>query len=282
MPSTFILPNGNPLLPCIVIAIGLSGCASAKLETAGSLSDYKGMVEANGTIAKSRQRIETADVMAAKTVTIVPTSFSAAASGDTLTEKQRSIVANAVDRSVCIGLSDRFQVVAPGQSADLTIHTKITHVTVTDVKIAAASKVVSAVPMFLSLGAPVPVPRIPAGMGTLSIEAEALNVEGQQKAAMLWARGTDILTGKPRVSAAGDAYDLASVYGDDFSKFLVTGKNPYKAGLSLPTMQKMKSSLGGTPKYAACDEFGRARIANLVAGGLGAAPEWLDKGGAHP
>ncbi|MBM7049204.1 DUF3313 family protein [Rhizobium lusitanum] len=278
MPQMFIVPNGTQALQCIALAVGLSGCVSAKLETGGTLTAYQGMTPENGVVAKSKQRMERADVMAARTVVIVPTTFSATASGEKLSEQQRRVIANAVDRSVCIGLSDRFQIVAPEQSADLTIHTTITHVTVTNAKIAAASKVASAVPTFLSFGAPVPVPRIPIGMGTLSIEAEALNREGQQKAALLWARGTDVLTGKARVSAAGDAYDLASMYGNDFSKFLVTGKNPYSAGISLPTTQKLKSSLGGNPKYAACEKFGKAGVANFVAGALGAPPEWVDKG----
>ncbi|CAN5144332.1 DUF3313 domain-containing protein [soil metagenome] len=241
-------PQSVSLFRFLVLGAGLSGCAAANLETSGSLSTYGGMTQANGVVAQSQQRIEKEDVLAARTVAILPTAFSTAASRAELTDKQRHIIANAIDRSVCIGLSDRFTVVARGETADLIVKAKITHVTVTDANIAAASKVAAAVPMFLSLGAPVPVPRIPFGMGTLSVEAEALDPKGKQKAAMLWARGTDILTGKARVSAAGDAYDLASTFGDDFSKFLVTAESPYTNGLSLPTMQKMSSSLGGDPK----------------------------------
>ena len=39
---------------------------------------------------------------------------------------------------------------------------------------------------------------------------------------MVWARGADIITSKPKVSTAGDAYDLAKAFADDFSKLVVT------------------------------------------------------------
>ncbi len=97
---------------------------------------------------------------------------------------------------------------------------------------------------------------------------------------MVWARAADSLTSTARVSAAGDAYDLASAFGDDFSKFLVTGETPFNGKLSLPTMQRVTSSLGGQPKNSACDAFGRGGLQTLVGGRLGAPPEWVDEGGA--
>jgi hypothetical protein len=256
----------------------LAGCATAPLTTSGSLSSYDSLAPSNGTLTQSRLHVDRAEVLAATTVAIAPTSFSGEAAQVELSDKQRQVVANAVDRSICIGLSDRFQVVPAGQSADLKVHATITHVTLTDPAMAGASKVVSAVPMFLSLSVPVPVPRIPIGLGSLSIESEARDAKGQQKAAMVWARAADSLTSTPRVSAAGDAYDLASAFGDDFSKMLVTAETPFNKGLSVPTMQRVTSSLGGAPKNAACDAFGRAGIKGFVGGRLGAPPEWIDDG----
>jgi hypothetical protein len=43
-------------------------------------------------------------------------------------------------------------------------------------------------------------------------------------------------------------------------------------------MHRVTSSLGGAPKNAACDAFGRAGIQGLVGGRLGAPPEWIDEG----
>jgi Protein of unknown function (DUF3313) len=269
-------------LSCGLALIGLgalqSGCATAPLATSGSLSAYDSLAPSNGTLTQSKLRVDRAEVLAAKTVSISRTSFSSEAAQIELSEKQRKIIANAVDRSICIGLSDRFQVVPAGQSADLNVHATVTHVTLTDPGMAGASKVASAVPMFLSLSVPVPMPRIPIGMGSLSIESEARNARGEQKAAMVWARAADSITSSARVSPAGDAYDLASAFGDDFSKLLVTGETPFNKKLSIPTMHRVTSSLGGAPKNVACDAFGRAGIQGLVGGRLGVPPEWIDEG----
>jgi hypothetical protein len=258
------------------LALGLSGCATAPLETSGSLASYDGLAPASGVVTQSKLKVDKEGVLAATSVAIVPTSFSGAAARVDLTDKQRKVIANAVDRSVCIGLSDRFTVAAPGQGADLTVHATITHVTVTDATIAGVSKAASIAPMFIQAGVPIVVPRIPFGLGSLSVEAEARDVKGAQKAALVWARGADILTSKPRVSASGDAYDLASEFGNDFSKLLVTGESPFDKKLSLPSMQRLKSSFGGDPKNAACDAFGRTGIQALIGSSMGTPPEWID------
>jgi hypothetical protein len=257
---------------------GLAGCASAPLTTSGSLMSYDGLAPAEGVVTQSRLRVDKAEILAAKTVAIVPTSYSSAASRAELSDKQRHVIANAVDRSVCIGLSDRFEIVPPGQGADLAVHVTITDVTVTDAGVSGASKVASSVPMFLSGGASyIIVPRIPFGMGSLSVEAEARDIRGQQKAAFVWARGADILTSTPRVSASGDAYDLAGEFGADFSKLLITGDSPFDKKLALPSQQRVQSALGGKPKYAACDAFGRTGVPALLSGKmLGSPPEWVD------
>jgi hypothetical protein len=227
-------------------------------------------------VAKSKLSINKADVLAARTIAITPTSFAAGALAPQLTEEQRHVIANAVDRSLCIGVSDRFVVVPRGERADLTVHVTLTHITLTDIIAAGASKAAAVVPMFVSTGTPIFVPRIPYGMGSLSAEAEAKDHDGKQKAAFVWARGADMLTSNARVAADGDAYDLAKELGADLSKFLNTGESPFRADLSMPSSQKVQSSFGGKPKYAACDAFGRAGVGAFLGGKLGAPPEWND------
>jgi len=96
---------------------------------------------------------------------------------------------------------------------------------------------------------------------------------------MLWSRGANMLTNKARVSEVGDAYSLSSAFGSDFSRMLVTGKDPFKQGFSTPSMQKIYASLGGSPKHEACKAFGRAPgVSGLVTGQLGLPPGWTDKG----
>jgi hypothetical protein len=106
-----------------------------------------------------------------------------------------------------------------------------------------------------------------------SYQREAVDPAGNQKAAMVWARGADSLTTKPRVSSAGDAYVLASSFGNDFSALLVTGSDPFKALPSMPSMQRVQSMLGGAPKQKACEAFGRgAGLTGLVGGAIGLPP----------
>jgi hypothetical protein len=80
------------------------------------------------------------------------------------------------------------------------VHVTVTHVTVTNPAVAGASKVASIVPRIISAGTPIPAPRIPLGMGSLSVEAEARDMRGRHKAAFVWARGADIVTSTPSAS----------------------------------------------------------------------------------
>jgi hypothetical protein len=271
-------------LCAILLLFPIGGCATAPLTEGGSLSSYDKLEPANGHVTQSKLWINKEDVLAAKTVKIIPTRFSPAAAQVPLSDRQRELISNAVDRSLCIGLSDRFQIVAPTEPADLTVHALVTGVTVTNEVAAGASKVVSFIPAALSLGVPVPVPRIPIGMGSLSIEAEAQGPAGEQKAAMIWARGADSFSSHPTISKVADAYDLAALFGNDFSQYLVAAKNPFKQMISIPSMQKIASELGSRPKNAVCETFGKAPgIGGMLAGGiLGAPPEWTDDGAAKP
>jgi len=152
----------------------------------------------------------------------------------------------------------------------------VTHATATSPTASGASQALSIAKTVALPGVPVPVPRLPVGLGSLSVEAEARDMQGRQKAAFVWARGADILTSTPRVSASGDAYDLASEFGADFSKLLITGDNPFDKKLSIPTMQRVKSSFGGEPKNPACDAFGRTGVSAFLGGRMGVPPEWAD------
>lgn len=260
----------------IAILVLLSGCASAPLTKSGSLSSYDNMKPSDGVLAKSMVRVSKDYVLAARTVRIVPTAFSQAAS-PTLSHEQRMLVANAVDRALCIGLSERFRVVGPDQPADLSTRVLVTQAAPTDEVAAGASKVVSFVPA--ALGVMAPVPRLPIGLGSLTLEAEAQDRGGRQQAAMIWARGANSFTNSPMVSTAGDAYDLAGSFAGDFGQLLVTGDSPFGKAPSMPSFDKIGSSLGGKPKYEACEAFGRAPgVVGMISGNIGLPPEWSDKG----
>jgi hypothetical protein len=265
----------------------VGGCATVPLERAGSLSSYQHLAPSDGLLTQAQVSVSKDEILAAKTIRVIPTSFptslSVAAAEAKLSEAQLRLIANAVDRSLCTGLSDRFAIVAGAQPADLTVRAFITRIIPTDEIAAAASKATSvAASVATAVGAitlPVPSLRFPIGLGGLALEAEAVDPTGSQKAAMLWARGADPVTSKPRVSAAGDAYELASSFGDDFSKLLVTGASPFKRLPSPPSMNRIGSLFGGAPKESACETFGRGPgVPGLLGSAIGAPPEWTDKG----
>lgn len=258
----------------------MAGCAAAPLTQGGSLSSYDGLKPANGQLTKSMLRVEKDDVLAAKTAKIVPTRFSETATEVKFSDQQRKLIGNAIDRSLCLGLSERFSIVPPWAPADLTVHAVVTDAKVTDKVAAGASKVVGFIPAALSVGVPVPVPRIPIGLGSLSVEAEAQSPTGEQKAAMIWGRGANSVTDKAQISTAADAYNLASSFGGDFSQLLVTGKSPFDQ-VSLPSMQKLGAAIGSKPKNAVCEMFGKSPgIKGMAGDALGMPPEWTDDGAA--
>jgi hypothetical protein len=262
----------------------IAACAAAvPLEQAGVLSSYQHLAPSSGFLTQAQVSVNKDEILAAKTVRIIPTSLSAAVAEAKLSEAQLTLIANAVDRSLCSGLSDRFHIVPRAQPADLTVHAFITRIIPTDETAAAASKVTSvATPVATAVAVvPVPVPalRIPIGLGGIALEAEAVDRTGSQKAAMVWARGADSVTSRPRVSSAGDAYDLAASFGADFSKLLVTGATPFKTLPSPPSMHRVGSLLGGAPKESVCEAFGRSPgVAGFVGSAMGLPPEWTDKG----
>jgi hypothetical protein len=221
-------------------------------------------------------------VLAAKTVRIIPTEFSISAARVPFTPIQRKLVSNAVDRSLCAGLSDRFEVVHNSQPADLTVQAVITHVVPTDVAAVGVSKGASIAKMIFLPGVPVPVPRVPVGLGSLSLEAEARDYGGQQKAAMVWGRGANALIGsKGRMSEEADAYAMATAFGEDFSKMLVNGSTPFGGPPSIPPIESLGPKMGGAHKYPACEAFGRfPGLAGVIGDQLALPPEWTDKGAA--
>ena len=264
-----------------LLSLLATGCATAPLERTGTLQSYDELTPSNGVTTRSLLKVSKADVLAAKTVGIVPTAFLAPAERPPFTEEQRSLVTNAVDRALCAGLSERFEVVAPSEPADLTVRAVVTHATPTDPVAVGLSKGASVAKSVLLPGVPVPVPRIPIGLGSLSLEAAALDRQGTQKAAMIWGRGANAFLGSGRIAKNGDAYTLAASFGGDFSKLLVTGRTPFGSVPEPPSIASLGALLGATPKYPACEAFGRSPgLVGLVGEGIGLPPSWTDDGAA--
>ncbi|WP_250152430.1 DUF3313 domain-containing protein [Ancylobacter radicis] len=267
----------------VLTSLMIGGCANAPLEQGGTLSSYSDLAPSNGALTRAALRANKEQVLAARTVRIVPTQFTPAALATPFTPKQRAIVTNAVDRALCAGLSERFEVVAADAPADLTVRASVTHVTRTDATMVGVSKGLGIAKSVFLPDFIAPTPRLPIGLGSLSMEAGAYGPSGHQIVAMTWARGASALVGASRVAEEGDAYVLAAEFGADFSKLVSTGDTPFGKLPDMPSQEKIQMALKGTPKYPACAVFGRAPgFADLVGDGLGLPPDWTDKGAAPP
>lgn len=279
------LPQMSRLAPLqwtalLLLSSATAGCATAPLERAGSLKNYDRLADANGLVTRAQIKANKKELLEAKTVRIEPTAFSPL--GDVaFDETERKLVANAISREMCLRLSERFRVVAPDEDADLIVKATVTHATPTNATASAASRAASIAKSVALPGVPVPVPRLPVGLGTLSVEAEARDFAGFQKAAMVWARGANSAS-TARMAKDGDAYDLAGEFGADFAKLVSTGESPFSSVASftsLPSVSSVPAKLGGAPKYAACEQFGRfPGLKGFVGAGLGLPPGWTDKG----
>lgn len=262
-------------IACIGLPLAFAGCSSVPLKEAGTLTSYNQLGPAKGKFNKSRTFVDGRAFASVKSVSISPTVFSASAASRVKQVQDRALVLNALDRAMCVALSDKYQVVAEGQPADLTVKSTITDLVPTEKITAGVSKAVS---LGSSAVLPVGIPRLPMGFGGLAVEAEALDRNGVQRAAIVWSRGANSFTNEAMVSEIGDAYSLGSTFGNDFSRMLVSGKPPAGLQLSIPSGQHIKSFLGGKPKYAACEAFGRAPgLFGMIGAKVGAPPSWTDK-----
>jgi hypothetical protein len=258
-------------------AVTISACASASLTQSGALSSYAGLKPSNGVLTKTSFFVDKPAVLSARSARIIPTSI-ASGVGAGLTSKQLKLISNAVDRTLCRALGERFVMVENDRDADVVVFANITGIGATEVTAARVSAVASIAGAATSL--PIPIPRIPYGMGSLSVEAEATNGSGKQVAALVWARGADAFFTRARASSEGDAYTLAAAFAGDFTKLMVTGNDPVSDFTpKLPSVDDIGAFFGADPKHNACKQFGtQAGLADAVGGALGLPADWTDPG----
>ncbi len=264
-------------LCALAALLGGASCSSVPLTQNGSLATYDNLGPRQGRLSKSRSFVDGPSVAAMTTVSLVPTTVSEAASSRLSHPGESRLVANAIDRTMCVALSDKYRIVPPGQTADLTVHATVTDIVPTG-KVAAGLS--TAVTLGSSVVLPVGVPRLPLGLGGMAAEVEAVDLVGQQRAAMVWSKGANSITNMPRVSEIGDAYNFAGPFSAQFANLLVKGRAAGSGlDIQLPSRQRIRSSLGGKPKEEACAAFGRAPgVGGLIAGTFGVPPSWTDHG----
>jgi hypothetical protein len=259
----------------VPLLAGLAACQSADLSETGSLSSYKDFVASDGLVTKTKYRVDAASLKTVKTVHVIPTTFASNAGLDKLGEPQKKLVATAIDRQLCEALSANYDIVPVSKPADMAVRSVVSKVKATNAVVAGVSTVTSAV-------APVPVPRIPIGLGSLAMEAEAFDPKGKQIAGLTWARGANIITNGSRASTAADAFELSGDFAEDFSALLEKSGDPMTSGFELPSMKNVSNSVAyavtGKPTDPDCAVFGKGSGLGGIAGGaLGLPPEWSEK-----
>lgn len=178
-------------------------------------------------------------------------------------KSQSVLVVNRAARDICHGLAPYFRLTE--ESADATVHLRVLAIQPTSAGAAGLSEVV---------GFFVPGPfRIPAGLGGLAIDGELLRT-GRPVVLLEWSQGANPLTEGARISAIGDAYQLAGDFADDFVDAVVApgaGEDHRRRRLDKDFVEANK---------AICrKQFGKANLA--VAGAsflIGLPPEAMDAG----
>ncbi len=182
------------LLAATALLSGVAACGTVVLNSTGSLTRYDRLERSTSTATEARLFIDRPAVERARTVRIIPTAFPANVEGSApLTAADRRLIANNADRALCYDLSLKYDVVT-SRDADLTVRAQVTRVEPTNligagttIAGSAAVTIASQVGVGFAEGiGRIPIPRVPIGLGSLTVEAEALDRHHQQRAAMIW------------------------------------------------------------------------------------------------
>jgi Protein of unknown function (DUF3313) len=195
----------------------MAGCSTApKVANTKFLSDYEKLSSHKEKKHYSDRRfVDTANIENAKSISLTRTEYADVVLPESINQNQIGIIANSIDRELCIGFSSYYEIVDEGQTADLNLRSNLTAIRATGKGMATLSAIAGNV-------APVWI-RPPAGLGALAAEAELLDSTKQQRAAIVWTRGARSLNEGESISSIGDAYQLADTFAADVIK-LVVGK----------------------------------------------------------
>jgi hypothetical protein len=141
---------------CIGSALVVASFAGVSSRQSAPLRSYEGIAESGGALTKAKLRVGPAHVFATQAARVIPTSVWIYK--DTVDSAGLGLVANALDRALCAGLSNRFEVVAANKPADLVVHATVTDIVATDATAAEGSSVAK---LGVAALARIPAPRPP-------------------------------------------------------------------------------------------------------------------------
>jgi hypothetical protein len=193
----------------IVGAVSLGACQTTPVADAGFLSSYDGLETKAGTLRVSvRGRRDEALAAAVERLFVEPARLVPGAA-EGVAANDVALVLGEVDRQVCYELSERFTVLDAAASDAAAVRVAVTRIAPTEPVGSGLSAIAGAF-----IPGPIGV-RPPGSTGMLAAEAELVTAEGDQAAALAWARSANVVgTDNPSLSRVGDALQFAEVFGD--------------------------------------------------------------------
>lgn len=192
----------------LLVGLAAAGCQTAPVADSGFLGRYDGLVVREDTIRASiRQRRDDAAAGRIEGVYLEPAVLVGAA-GTGLSEPEKAMVLREVDRQICYEVSERFTLATAGPG-NARLRTGVVEIRPTG---AAGSGAAAIANMFIPGPGTI---RVPGTTGGLAVETELVDGDGQQVAALAWARRANTVgTDTPSLSRVGDALQLAEPLGD--------------------------------------------------------------------
>jgi len=242
----------------------LHGCASAPKDVASGISsDQPTQTVRDKSYARAERYLDVDAVLGVHSLTLPRIQVAEGAVGAGITVEQADLVANRAGREICLRLAPYLRV--DDAAPDLDIELRVT-----------AIRSTSAVASGISAGLDVLVPgpfRVPAGMGGFAADGVARQ-QGHDLLVLRWSEGANAVTDSAKVSAIGDAYQLAAQFAADFSNSLIDPKSA--AG---PRRPRLDDAVIEANQARCHERFGKASLAGRGASFLlPLPPEAIDKG----
>lgn len=205
------MSHSLPRLTAPALLLVLAACAGTP-EQGAFLTSYEGLTPRTDMVrAGALDRSDTAALAGVTAVRIEPTVFSPRAEAKAwMTPAEQTAMLREVDAQLCFELSERFDIADAQASPQVPrVRAAVTEVIPTG----RAGSAASAAAGFFIPG-PIGV-RVPGTLGGLGAEAEMLDPQGQQIAAIVWRRtATAIGTDNPSLSRIGDALQFVEPFAD--------------------------------------------------------------------
>ncbi|MCZ8318814.1 MAG: hypothetical protein O9303_08375 [Silanimonas sp.] len=239
------------------------GCASAPKGTRGSSLDVPFEPTSESTSKQVAQYVDAPAIRSVDAIKLPIIEIDDAAVDASITGEQADLVANRAARDVCTGLAPFIRI---GDAQDAS------SVRITVRAIKATSSGAAGVSEVIGLFVPGPF-RLPAGLGGFAADG-VLQIGSNPAAALQWSKGANPITEGARISAIGDAYQLAGDFADAFVDLVLDARS---VGGDRP--EHLDGAAIEANRTRCFDTFGKANAAGAGASLLiGLPPESIDAG----